>query len=103
MMKFLQPQKKAKFNFLQDEISDDAKKLIKKMCCPPYKRLIADQVLKETWIKENAPNSSKSVVIPLKKDGFKAQASSNKLRKAVLTYVASRLSEDEIKKINTKN
>ena len=42
-------------------------------------------------------HSSKSVVIPLKKD--EAQASSNKLRKAVLTYVASRLSENEIKKI----
>ena len=74
-MKFLQAIQKGKIQFPSpewDEISDDAKKLIKKMCCPPNKRLTADQVLKETWIKENAPNSSKSVVIPLKKDGFKA-------------------------------
>ena len=35
----------------------------------------------------------------MKKDGFKAYANSNKLRKAVLTYIASRLSEEEIKKI----
>ena len=82
-----------------DDISEDAKNLIKKMCCPPEKRLTAEQVLKEVWVKDNAPNSSKTVAIPLKKDGFIAYANSNKLRKAVLTYIASRLSEDEIKKI----
>ena len=82
-----------------DDISDDVKKLIKKMCCSPEKRLTAEQVLQEVWVKDNAPNSSKTVAIPLKKDGFIAYANSNKLRKAVLTYIASRLSEDEIKKI----
>ena len=82
-----------------DDISEDAKNLIKKMCCPPEKRLTAEQVLQEVWVKDNAPNSSKTVAIPLKKDGFIAYANSNKLRKAVLTYIASRLSEDEIKKI----
>ena len=46
----------------------------------------------------NAPNSRK-IVIPMKADGFKNYANSNKLRKAVLTYIASRLSEKEIKKI----
>ena len=35
----------------------------------------------------------------MKADGFKNYANSNKLRKAVLTYIASRLSEQEIKKI----
>jgi calcium-dependent protein kinase len=81
-----------------DDISEDAKNLIKKMCCPPNKRLTAEQVLNESWVKDNAPNSTKTI-LPLKKDAFKAYANSNKLRKAVLTYVASRLSEEEIKKI----
>ena len=72
--------------------------LIKKMCCPPEKRLTAAQVLQDTWVKDNAPHSS-STLIPTKKDGLKAYANSNKLRKAVLTYIASRLSEEEIKKI----
>ena len=35
----------------------------------------------------------------MRKDGFKNYANSTKLRKAVLTYIASRLSEEEIKKI----
>jgi len=68
------------------------------MCCSPSKRLTAEQVLKETWVKDNAPNSGKAL-LPLKVDPFKNYSNSNKLRKAVLTYIASRLSEEEIKKI----
>ena len=81
-----------------DNVSDDAKNLIKKMCCSPDKRLTAEQVLNETWVKDNAPNSG-NFSIPMKPDGFKRYANSNKLRKAVLTYIASRLSEKEIQKI----
>ena len=81
-----------------DDISEDAKELIKKMCCSPKKRLTAEQVLNETWVKDNAPRAGKAL-LPLKVDPFKNYSNSNKLRKAVLTYIASRLSEDEIKKI----
>jgi len=34
---------------------------VKKMCCPPNKRLTAEQVLKETWVKDNAPNAEKAL------------------------------------------
>lgn len=81
-----------------DSISNDARELIKKMCSPPNKRLTASQVLEETWVKDNAPNAGKAL-LPLKVEPFKNYAHSNKLRKAVLTYIASRLSEEEIKKI----
>jgi len=81
-----------------DNISNDAKELIKKMCCSPDKRLTAEQVLKEVWVKDNAPNSNKAL-LPVMMDGIKEYAKSNKLRKAVLTYIASRLSDKEIKKI----
>ena len=81
-----------------DDVSDDVKKLVKKMCCSPDKRLTAEQVLNETWVKDNAPNGGK-ISLPIKPDGFKNYANSNKLRKAVLTYIASRLSEQDIKKI----
>jgi len=92
---------KGKINFPSpewDNISNDAKELIKKMCCSPNKRLTAEQVLNETWVKDNAPNAGKAL-LPMKIDGFKNYSNSNKLRKAVLTYIASRLSEEEIKKI----
>ena len=92
---------KGKINFPSpewDNISNDAKELIKKMCCSPNKRLTAEQVLNETWVKDNAPNAGKAL-LPMKIDGFKNYSNSNKLRKAALTYIASRLSEEEIKKI----
>ena len=92
---------KGKINFPSpewDSISNDAKELIKKMCCSPNKRLTAEQVLNETWVKDNAPNAGKAL-LPMKIDGFKNYSNSNKLRKAVLTYIASRLSENDIKKI----
>jgi calcium-dependent protein kinase len=81
-----------------DDVSDDVKILIKKMLSSPDKRLTAEQVLKETWVKDNAPNAGKAL-LPLKIDPFKNYSNSNKLRKAVLTYIASRLSEEEIQKI----
>ena len=82
-----------------DNISKDVKDLIKKMCTSPDKRLTAEQVLNESWVKDNAPNSDGKISLPIKPDGFKNYANSNKLRKAVLTYIASRLSENDIKKI----
>ena len=75
---------KGKINFPSpewDSISNDAKELIKKMCCSPNKRLTAEQVLNETWVKDNAPNAGKAL-LPMKIDGFKNYSNSNKLRKA---------------------
>ena len=81
-----------------DDVSDDVKNLILRMCCPPEKRLNAEEVLNESWVKDNALDSSKNT-IPKNINGFKEYARSNKFRKAVLTYIASRLSEKEIKTI----
>ena len=81
-----------------DDVSDDVKNLILRMCCPPEKRLNAEEVLNESWVKDNAFDSSKNT-IPKNINGFKEYARSNKFRKAVLTYIASRLSEKEIKTI----
>ena len=81
----------------RDSISNDARELIKKMCSPPNKRLTASQVLEETWVKDNSPNAGKTL-LPMKFEPFKNYAHSNKLRKAILNYIPSRLSKEEIKK-----
>ena len=93
--------KKGKIRFPSpewDDVSDDVKNLILRMCCPPEKRLNAEEVLNESWVKDNTLDSSKNT-IPKNINGFKEYARSNKFRKAVLTYIASRLSEKEIKTI----
>ena len=81
-----------------DKISKDAINLIQKMVCSSDKRLNAEQVLNEVWVKFNAPNSSKTN-IPINIAPIKKYGNSNRLRKATLTYISSRLAEQEIKKI----
>jgi calcium-dependent protein kinase len=81
-----------------DKISDDVKDLIKHMLCEPEKRFTAEQVLKHTWVNHLAPNSTE-VVLNLNVDSMKNYTHSNKLKKAVLTFIASRLKEDDIKEL----
>ena len=81
-----------------DKVSSDAKDLIKHMLCDPDKRYTAEEVLKHTWVNNLAPNSPE-VVLNLNTDSMKNYTNSNKLKKAVLTFIASRLKEDDIKEL----
>lgn len=81
-----------------DKISKDAKDLIQHMLCDPDKRFTAKEVLNHTWVENLAPNSPE-VVINLNVDSIKNYTNSNKLKKAVLTFIASRLKEDDIKEL----
>ena len=63
-----------------DDVSDDVKNLILRMCCPPEKRLNAEEVLNESWVKDNALDSSKNT-IPKNINGFKEYASQINLEK----------------------
>lgn len=66
------------------------------MLTDPNKRFTAQQVLSHTWVENNAPNS-KDVILTFNTDNLKKYQNTNKLQKAVLTFIASRLREDEIK------
>ena len=79
-------------------ISEEAKDLIKKMLSPSDTRLTAAEVLKHPWVQLLAPNSSNEG-LKFQPTTFKSYYSSNKFKKAVLTYMASRLSEEEIKNL----
>ena len=66
------------------------------MLCEPKSRYSAEQVLNHIWVAKLAPNSDESLLL-LNVDTMKNYTQSNKFKKAVLTFIASRLKDDEIK------
>ncbi|MCQ2816650.1 MAG: protein kinase [archaeon] len=94
--------RKMSYDFPDSEwkyISKDAKDLIKSMLSPPEKRPNAQQVMDNPWVKNNAPNSKDSLK-SFKVEKLKKYASTNKMKKAVLTYRASRSSNKEKAKMD---
>ena len=92
---------KKKFEFPENEwknISNDAKDLISHMLCEPDKRFTAQEVLQHNWIVKEAPNS-KGNINNLNINTLKKYTEENKLKKAILTYIASRLNDNEVKSL----
>ena len=95
--------RKKKFDFPSPEwdvISDDAKNLIKKMLSDGFERPSAEEVLKDPWVLNHAPNAKKGGSVQINENQLKNYAASSKMRKAVLTYIASRLTQNEIEELN---
>ena len=78
-------------------INKNAKDLILHMLCPANKRYNAKQVLKHVWVNNKAPDSKGELKINI--DSLLTFQNSNKLRKVVLTFIASRLRDEEVKNI----
>jgi len=85
-------------NPIWEKISNDAKDLIKLMLCDPSHRLSAEKVLNHPWIK-NKNLLPDTAILNLNVDTLKNYKNNNKLKKAVLTFIASRLKDDEIKSL----
>lgn len=68
------------------------------MLCDPEKRYSAQQVLNHTWVNNLAPNSNE-VVLSLNIDNLSNYNKANKLKKAVLTFIASRLQDSDIEEL----
>lgn len=66
------------------------------MLAEPSQRYSAEQVLNHVWVSKLAPNSDESL-LNLNLDTMKSYTQANKFKKAVLTFIASRLKDDEIK------
>ena len=95
--------RKKKYSFPSpewDAISDDAKNLIKKMLTDATDRISAEDILRDPWVLERAPNAKKGEAVQLNEVQLKNYANSSKMRKAVLTYIASRLTQSEIDALN---
>jgi len=94
--------KKRKFVYPDAEwakISGEAKDLINKMLSEPLNRLTAEQVLGHPWLKNQLSKDAKSNEVKINFNTFKTYSGANKLSRAVLTYIASRLTDDEVKKL----
>ena len=94
--------KKRKFVYPDSEwahVSNEAKDLINKMLSDPLTRLTAEQVLNHPWLKKQLNKDTKASEIKLNFNTFKTYSGANKLSRAVLTYIASRLTDDEVKKL----
>ena len=94
--------KKRKFVYPDAEwanISKEAKDLINKMLSDPLTRLTAEQVLGHPWLVNQLNKNTKAKEIKLNFNTFKTYSGANKLSRAVLTYIASRLTDDEVKKL----
>lgn len=80
-----------------DNVSEGAKNIIKRMLTDPDKRPTAEETLKDPWIEKCAPGEKGAVKINSK--AMKRYASACKLKKAVLIYMASRLTDNEIENL----
>ena len=89
--------KKMKFTFPPsrfDKVSDEAKDLLNHMLAPENERYTASQVLAHPWFKIVKEKHLEK--LNFKTDFLKEYSNSNQLKKLVLLFVASRLSESEI-------
>jgi len=78
-----------------ENISYEAKDLIKKMLCSVEKRITIEQIYKHPWIVHQAPNDQNRIVFNNLKV-MKSFAALNKFQKIVILILASRLKDEEI-------
>ena len=83
-----------------DEISKDAKDLIKKLICKPEKRLTAQEALEHKWMKKmKDTNEVKINLKGTKLSNFKNFNKQTKLKQAALTAISVQASPDDIKEL----
>ena len=90
--------KKMKFNFPNErweKITKEAIDLIKKCISPEESRLSAQEVLNHPWF--NIINKVNCVNLDFDIETFVKYVNSNKLKKMVLTFIAARINDDEVK------
>lgn len=88
---------KKKFTFPEmkwKDISVEAKDLISNMLCDPDKRLTAQQVLQHDWVTNVAQKNT--IDLNLDVQSLENYKNTYKLKKAVITYIASRLKDSDI-------
>jgi calcium-dependent protein kinase len=81
-----------------NDVSDDAKMFISKLLCAEEDRMTAKKSLKHPWIKNNVEKQSDTFLSQTHISRLKNFNKKKKLRQTVLTFLASRASDEEIQK-----
>lgn len=97
---------KGKFDFdgeEWDDISKDAKDLIKKLICKPEKRLTAQEALDHKWFKKALKSDAKKSekVVSKKLEQFKKFSKKNQMQQVALTALAVQASPEDIRELKT--
>lgn len=94
--------RKEKFSFGSEfsVVSEEAKDLISKMLTKPDKRLKAPQVLKHKWM-QIADELTSMKPLNINVNNLKSFQNANKLKKTILTFIASQLNSSEISQLGT--
>ena len=92
---------KGKYSFDGEEwedISKDAKDLIKKMICKPERRLSAGEVLQHKWVKTMTSSEQKEKLAKIKNmGGLRKTQHYSKMQQAARTAIAVQAGPDDIK------
>lgn len=99
-MEILQMVQKGKFDFdgeEWDDISKEAKDLIKKLICTPEKRLTAQEALDHKWFKKQLKDVKRASNIGDKLKQFKSVTKNTKLQQAALTAISVQASPNDIR------
>lgn len=93
---------RGKFDFDGEEwndISKEAKDLIKKLICKPEKRLTAEEALQHKWFKKVLKDEKKSEIKTNQLKAFKNFQQNSKLKQVALTAISVQASPDDIKEL----
>jgi len=97
-MKIIEKVKKCAYNFDSPEwkgVSESAIDLIRQLLCKPTNRLKAAEVLNHPWMSQEVQKDEQP--LNLNYQLLKNFTNAERLKKAALTVIASKMSEDEIK------
>ena len=80
-----------------DDISNDAKDLIRKLICKPEKRLTADEALKHRWVRNLTKKAvDKNTIRKLNINRMKQFQKAEKLKQVALMAIAVQADPNEI-------
>lgn len=93
---------KGKFDFEGEEwedVSKEAKDLIKKLITTPEKRLTADEALQHKWFGKFKKNAEPQYLKKKNLKAFKQYVKHSKIQQAAMTAIATQASPEDIKEL----